>query len=109
MHLFGTDPSMAPATGRSSNEKIPGFASPPRDGFALDGGHHLRAHFAREMRVVRPVRWHHAPEVPSRRTVGSVQRRASRWGGGGAARSGAVTAGAASAAVAAVGVASVRA
>ena len=30
--------AVPPATGRSPRRKIPGFASPPRDGFALDGG-----------------------------------------------------------------------
>jgi hypothetical protein len=52
-----------PATGRSSRGKIPGFASPSRDGFALDGG--PRGADVAPSRTVgdgRPGR--HAPVVP---------------------------------------------
>ncbi len=54
-----------PATGRSSRGKIPGFASPSRDGFALDGG--PRGADVAPTRTVgdrRPGR--HAPVVPVR-------------------------------------------
>ena len=76
----------APATGRSPRRKIPGFASPPRDGFALDGGPGRGlVPLARTLSAdVRPAT--HDPEVATGvARIGSVRGRTGRGrrGGGG--------------------------
>jgi hypothetical protein len=52
---WSCSPDGSPATGRSSRRKIPGFASPTRAGFALDGGPPRSGHrFCRYRAGARP-------------------------------------------------------